>query len=53
MKAARAAVQAAKVALGERGPVWWDDGEPDLNQHMVESTLYADWYRQLPATVRD
>jgi hypothetical protein len=26
LKAARAGVQAAKVALGERGPVWWDDG---------------------------
>lgn len=38
MKTARAAVQAAKVALGERGPVWWDDGGPDLNKHMVEST---------------
>lgn len=49
MKAACAAVQTARVALGERGPVWWDDGEPDLNQHMVENTHYAGWYRQLPA----
>lgn len=24
IKAARAAVQAAKVALGEPGPFWWD-----------------------------
>ncbi|MCF5725644.1 hypothetical protein [Pseudomonas syringae] len=53
MKAARAAVQAAKVALGERGPVWWGDGEPDLNKHMVENTQYAGWYRQLPAMARD
>jgi hypothetical protein len=30
--AARARVQAAKLALGERGPVWWDDGAPDYNQ---------------------
>jgi hypothetical protein len=33
IRLARASVQAAKVALGERGPVWWDDGAPDLNQH--------------------
>lgn len=26
LKVARARVQTAKVALGERGPVWWDDG---------------------------
>ncbi|MGW8135304.1 hypothetical protein [Sphingomonas zeae] len=41
---ARAQVQAAKVALGERGPVWWDDGAPDLNRHMVCNTGYAEWY---------
>ena len=27
MKAARSGVQEAKVALGERGPVWWEDGQ--------------------------
>ncbi|GFZ62883.1 hypothetical protein PSE10A_53940 [Pseudomonas amygdali pv. eriobotryae] len=53
MKAARAALQAAKMALGERGPVWWGDGEPDLNQRMVENTQYAGWYRQLPAMARE
>lgn len=26
---ARNAVQTAKEALGERGPVWWDDEAPD------------------------
>ena len=41
---ARAAVQAAKVALGERGPVWWTDGAPDLNRHMAANTPYADWW---------
>ncbi|NUU47920.1 hypothetical protein HP438_13175 [Sphingomonas zeae] len=41
---ARAQVQNAKVALGERGPVWWDDGAPDLNRHMVRNTGYAEWY---------
>lgn len=40
---ARAAVHAAKVALGERGPVWWDDGSPDYNRLMAKNTPYADW----------
>lgn len=44
MKAARAAVDVAKVALGERGPVWWEDGSPDLNRHMAHNTPYAGWY---------
>lgn len=41
--AARADVDRAKRALGERGPVWWSDGAPDLNRHMARTTLYADW----------
>lgn len=41
---AHAAVDAAKRALGERGPVWWSDGAPDLNRHMARNTPYADWY---------
>ena len=40
-KAARQRVHAAKLALGERGPVWWDDGAPDYNRHLVENTPYA------------
>ena len=44
MKAARAAVDVAKVALGERGPVWWEDGSPDLNRRMARNTPYAGWY---------
>ena len=44
---ARAAVQAAKVALGERGPVWWDDGAPDFNRRMVANSPYARWYEEL------
>jgi hypothetical protein len=42
LKLARARVQTAKVALGERGPVWWDDGSPDFNRCQVASTPYAD-----------
>ncbi|RJX74962.1 hypothetical protein [Pseudomonas sp. LS-2] len=52
MKIARAAVQATKVALGERGPVWWDDGAPDLNRHGVKNTPYSDWYQTLAPTDR-
>ena len=41
---ARKAVDATKVALGERGPVWWTDGAPDLNRHKVSGTPYAEWW---------
>jgi hypothetical protein len=37
-------VDEAKRALGERGPVWWDDGAPDFNRHAVKNTPYAGWY---------
>ena len=47
LKAARGQVQAAKVALGERGPVWWSDGSPDFNRRRVTNTPYADWYAGL------
>jgi len=45
--AARAAVDEAKVALGERGPVWWTDGAPNFDRHMARTTPYADWWRTL------
>lgn len=48
MTTARAAVDAAKIALGERGPVWWTDDAPDLNRHMARNTIYADWFAALP-----
>lgn len=44
---ARAAVDAAKMALGERGPVWWESGASDLNRRMARNTSYADWYAGL------
>ena len=37
----RAAVDAVKVVLGERGSVWWMNGEPDFNRRMVRNTPYA------------
>jgi hypothetical protein len=50
LPAARAAVDAAKTALGERGPVWWNDGAPDLNRRMARNTGYAAWYAGLEGT---
>jgi hypothetical protein len=41
---AREQVNAAKVALGERGTVWWKDGAPDYTRRSVEKTPYAEWY---------
>lgn len=43
-RSARATVDEVKRALGERGPVWWEDGAPDLNRHLVANTPYAAWY---------
>ena len=46
-RTARAAVDAAKRGLGERGPAWWSDGAPDFNRRLVANTPYADWYAGL------
>ena len=47
LAAARAEVDAAKRGLGERGPVWWADGAPDLNRRAVSATAYAEWFTEL------
>ncbi|MGJ3253985.1 MAG: hypothetical protein ACFE0J_23060, partial [Elainellaceae cyanobacterium] len=44
---ARRQVNEAKVALGERGDVWWNDGAPDYSQMSVKNTPYADWYESI------
>jgi hypothetical protein len=44
---ARAAVDAAKHAVGERGPVWWTDNTPDYNRHLAKNTPYAEWFAKL------
>ncbi len=49
LRAAREAVDAAKRALGERGPVWWTDGAPDFNRRLARGTPYAEWYAGLGA----
>jgi hypothetical protein len=41
---ARSAVHAAKVGLGERGPVWWTDGSKSYHRYLVKNTPYAAWY---------
>jgi hypothetical protein len=38
--AAHKAVDVAKRALGEREPVWWRDGAPDLNRHLAKNSPY-------------
>ena len=47
LASARSRVDAAKTGLGERGPVWWTDGAPDLNRHMARTTTYAAWFASL------
>lgn len=43
---ARRRVHEAKVALGERGPIWWQ-GE-DYNRMKPENTPYAQWWAAQP-----
>lgn len=41
---ARRDVDAAKRALGERGPVWLGDDAPDYNRYLAKNTPYRDWF---------
>src|ERR1700712_4895503 len=52
LAAANAAIEAAKLGLGERGPVWWSDGTPDLDRRRIQNTSYAAWYEALPGNER-
>lgn len=47
--AARERIDMAKIALGERGPLWWKDGAPDFNRKMATNTVYAEWFASLTA----
>lgn len=47
LRSARSTIDRSKRALGERGPVWWDDGAPDYNRHMAVNTPYAAWFEGL------
>ncbi len=51
-EAARERVDAAKRELGERGPVWWTDGAPDYNRHMIRNTPYAAWFAEVSGSDR-
>ena len=46
-RAARAAVDAVKRGLGERGPVWWTDDAPDFNRRLVANTPCGEWHAAL------
>ncbi len=37
----------AKFALGEAGPVWWDDGAADCSGLAPNDTPYASWWAEL------
>lgn len=52
LKAAKRAVNSAKEALGERGPVWWDDGAPDETMKTPNRSSYAEWWANLSAAER-
>ena len=45
-------VHTAKVELGERGPVWWNDGAVDFSDRHPTDTPYADWWLSLPEESR-
>ena len=44
LRQARQSVQEAKEALGERGPVWWEDGTPDEGGLAPHNSSYAQWW---------
>ena len=46
LREARDRVNAAKIALGERGPTWWDD-DIDHNRKLIKNTPYAQWWQSL------
>ncbi|MBV9223818.1 MAG: hypothetical protein JOY85_07310 [Acidobacteriaceae bacterium] len=46
-------VEEIKQKLGERGPVWWTDGSPDWNRHLVKNTPYASWWAQITGPQND
>jgi hypothetical protein len=52
LRQARDQVDAAKLALGERGQVWWTDGAPDLNRPLVRNTQYAGWFAERTGKAR-
>lgn len=52
-RVARDRVEAAKRALGEAGPVWWDDGAPDESGMPPYASSYARWWAGLSEAERE
>jgi hypothetical protein len=52
-RSARDRVDEAKRRLGERGPVWWQDGGPDEGGKHPKNTVYADWWQGLSEAERE
>jgi hypothetical protein len=52
MAEARGAVDVAKRRLGERGPVWWDDGAEDEGGRHPKNSSYATWWAALSDAAR-
>lgn len=50
---ARKQVHDAKIALGERGPVWWTDQAPDESRKKPVNSRYAEWWLSLDKKTRD
>ena len=54
VREARSRVHRAKVALGERGPPWWDDdGTEDVLRHAPWNTRYREWWEGLSEDERE
>ncbi|MEO0718038.1 MAG: hypothetical protein AAFZ06_04100 [Pseudomonadota bacterium] len=51
-EAAWSAVQEAKRALGEKGPVWWSDGAPDESGADPIDSSYSEWWTALDDATR-
>ena len=49
---ARRDLNAAKMLLGETGPVWWNDGAADLTGQHPGGTIYAAWWEGLSEEVK-
>jgi len=43
----RDAALEAKIALGEAGPLWWDDDSTDYTGSAPDATPYAQWWHSL------
>lgn len=52
MKKDRPATIQAKTLLGEAGPVWWNDDQPDYSGEHPSNTPYAAWWESLTDSQR-